>query len=292
MNAILAAAEGLRIAVLVNDFGKISLDERLIENQDGDVIALANGCMCCQIGGELYDAIDRVLGMRDRFDHLLIETSGVADPHRIAQIAVAEPELEPAGTIVLVDAVNFSATLADTRMRDTLERQVRAADLVLISKADLADADDIVEVANEPHRRRPFRACRDGRLGAAGTAAIAAGQAACPHTGPVHAETIGFHRLPFESWSWQGTCSVDRQALLAFAADEALHIFRLKGALRLRDGTSVIVHKAGSQISVEAVEALAGNSFVTAIGARPDFDQTRVASSWARLTHPGGTTQE
>ena len=122
--------------MLVNDFGKVAIDETLIGGRDGDVIALANGCMCCQIGGDLYDAIDRVLRMRERFDHLVIETSGVADPARIAQIAVAEPDLELSRTVVLVDAVNFTDILADPRLNDTLLRQIRSADLILLTKID------------------------------------------------------------------------------------------------------------------------------------------------------------
>ena len=70
VNAILAGDHGLRIAVLVNDFGEVAIDEALIVNRQGDVVALANGCMCCQIGGDLFDAIDRILRMRDRFDQL------------------------------------------------------------------------------------------------------------------------------------------------------------------------------------------------------------------------------
>ena len=127
VNAILSGDHSLRIAVLVNDFGKIAIDERLIGGRDGDVIALANGCMCCQIGGDLYDAIDRILRMRERFDHLLIETSGVADPAKVAQIAVAEPDLEMSRTVVLVDAVNFAGILAHPRLNDTLLRQLRSA---------------------------------------------------------------------------------------------------------------------------------------------------------------------
>src|SRR6185437_3022703 len=138
VNAILAGEHGLRIAVLVNDFGKVAIDELLISRRDGDVIALANGCMCCQIGGDLYDAIDRILRMRERFDRLLIETSGVADPAKVAQIAVAEPDLEMSRAVVLVDAVNFADVLADPRLNDTLLRQLRSADLVLLTKIDAA----------------------------------------------------------------------------------------------------------------------------------------------------------
>ncbi len=146
VNAILAAEHGLRIAVLVNDFGQIAIDELLIVNREGDVIALANGCMCCQTSGDLYDAIDRILRMRERCDRLLIETSGVADPSRIAQIAVAEPDLELAATAVLVDAMNFVDVLGDPRLSDTLLRQVRAADLILLTKTGTLPVGEFAEL--------------------------------------------------------------------------------------------------------------------------------------------------
>ena len=102
--------------------------------------------MCCQIGGDLFDAIDRILRMRGRFDQLLIETSGVADPSRIAQIAIAEPDLELVRTVVLVDAVNFADVLGDSRLNDTLLRQVHAADIILLTKTDMVAATDLAEL--------------------------------------------------------------------------------------------------------------------------------------------------
>ena len=122
VNRLLSGDHGQRIMVLVNDFGEIALDESLIESRDGDLIALANGCMCCQIGGDLYDAIDQILKRRQNLDHLLIETSGVADPAKIGQIAIAEPELRLNAILVLVDALNFSDGMADPLLADTLEQ--------------------------------------------------------------------------------------------------------------------------------------------------------------------------
>src|SRR6185312_920615 len=179
------------------------VDETLIGGRDGDVIALANGCMCCQIGGDLYDAIDRVLRMRERFDHLVIETSGVADPARIAQIAVAEPDLELSKTVVLVDAVNFTDILADPRLNDTLLRQIRAADLTLLTKIDAGATASIGDfqamlvelgmsspVAVLPKAdRQAWRILNDRGMAASGS---------------MKAGPMRFHLPPFESWSWKG----------------------------------------------------------------------------------------
>ena len=283
VNAILAAEHGLRIAVLVNDFGEVSIDEALIVNRAGDVIALANGCMCCQISGDLYDAIDRILRMRDRCDHLLIETSGVADPSRIAQIAVAEPDLELAGTVVLVDATNFVAVLGDHRLNDTLLRQLRSANLILLTKTEtlataaLADLQSFLidSEISAPVKLLGERA-RDAWTLVAERGAWATNS--CPRW------QTKFHSLPFDSWSWHGDCEVDRDKLLAFARDESLHVYRLKGRFRLADGTAIVLQKVGSNVDIESTSNNFKTSEVVAIGAKPHFEPRRIESAWATLT--------
>ena len=175
INHLLADAGGRRVTVLVNDFGEISLDEMLIEKRDGDVIALANGCMCCQIGGDLYRTIDRILARRELIEHLIVETSGVADPSKIAQIAAAEPELCDNGTLTLVDAVNFPALHQQEMLKDTLERQLRKADLLLLTKLEICGdhlASETLMAVNQIAQDAP-----GGRLGkrSHGTCAVREG---------------------------------------------------------------------------------------------------------------------
>ena len=82
VNAILQAPHGRRIAVLVNDFGAVNIDARLVRARGDDVIELDNGCICCTIGGALVDALTRVATRDVRPELLLVEASGVADPRR------------------------------------------------------------------------------------------------------------------------------------------------------------------------------------------------------------------
>ncbi|MGH6679215.1 MAG: CobW family GTP-binding protein [Bradyrhizobium sp.] len=282
INAILAGDHGLRIAVLVNDFGKVAIDEGLISGRDGDVFALSNGCMCCQIGGDLYDAIDRVLQMRGRFDHLLIETSGVADPSKVAQIAIAEPDLDLAHVVVLVDAVNFADILDDPRLNDTLLRQVRAADIVLVTKSGSAAATALADLqimlvdagasasvrVLQKAEREAWRLLDDRNKSAAG---------------PMKAYPLGFHVLPFESWSWSDVDRIDADKLIAFAQDSALNIYRLKGRLHLNDGRSIVLHKVGSGLAIEDAVGTFETSELVAIGTAPAFDPARVQAAWMQL---------
>ena len=283
VNSILSGDHGLRIAVLVNDFGKIAIDEALIGARSDDIIALANGCMCCQIGGDLYDAIDRILRARERFDHLLIETSGVADPAKIAQIAIAEPDLEMSRAVVLVDAVNFADVLADPRLNDTLLRQLRSADLVLLTKIDAAATAKVADLQIllfeiglsapvallQKADRQAWRILIERAM-----------------VEPISrkAGALKPHILPFESWSWTGTTQIDLDGLMAFANDPALNIYRLKGRFRLTDGRTILLHKVGSDIAFEnSLEPFETSEFV-AIGAKPDFNSEQTGQVWARLT--------
>ncbi|MCY4300354.1 MAG: GTP-binding protein [Aestuariivita sp.] len=134
INRLLAEDHGLRLLVMVNDFGAINVDEALIALASEDVIALTNGCVCCSMGADLYLALGDVLKRDDRPDHIVIEASGVADPAAIANAAIAEPQLSYAGIITLVDGLNAASLLADSQVAPQVAQQMRVADLLLLTK--------------------------------------------------------------------------------------------------------------------------------------------------------------
>jgi len=136
LNRILGQAEGLRIAVLVNDFGAVNIDAALVRRRGADTISLANGCVCCQIGDDLTDALIRVMTQPQPPEWIVIEASGVSDPWRIAQVGLADPMLSLDGVVVLADAGAVRAQAADARLGETIARQLRAADLIVLSKAE------------------------------------------------------------------------------------------------------------------------------------------------------------
>ena len=282
VNAILAGDHGLRIAVLVNDFGKVAVDEALIVNTDGDVVALANGCMCCQIGSDLYDAIDRILRMRERFDHLLIETSGVADPANLVQVTVAEPDLETSRTVVLVDAINFIDVLQDPRLKDTILRQLRAADSIFFTKTDEPAAASLARlrsVLDEAGIRMPGSALKKNRQDCWRLLHGNSGDAG--HFS--RARPLRSHSLLFASWSWEGDCMVGRADLLAFAQEPFLHIYRLKGRLLCPDGKAILIHKVGAETIIQDVDGSFVISYLVAIGTKPHFEPLRVEAAWTRF---------
>ena len=145
LNRLLAGDHGLRIAVLVNDFGRINIDAALIRSRTEDTISLANGCACCTIAGDLTKTLIGLAGREDPPEAIVIEASGLADPLGIAQIALANPALRLDGILAVVDAEAALRLAADPACGPTFAAQTAAADLVILNKADLVDADALAK---------------------------------------------------------------------------------------------------------------------------------------------------
>ncbi len=141
LNHILRGEHGLRVAVLVNDFGAINIDSQLIAQVQGEegVISLSNGCICCTIRGDLLAAVVRMMSRRPAPEHVVIETSGVSDPVAVAQTFML-PQLSSAfeldAILTVVDAEQAHSLKADQQV--LAMDQIAAADIVIVNKADLS----------------------------------------------------------------------------------------------------------------------------------------------------------
>ena len=138
VNHLLRSA-GERIAVIVNDFGEISIDEDLIVAAGGDKLTLANGCICCSLAEGFSAALDTVRTAGVRPARLLIEASGVADPNQIAAYGHT-PGLALESVVVLADAEQVRGQADHRWVGDTVRMQLAAADLVVVNKIDLLAA--------------------------------------------------------------------------------------------------------------------------------------------------------
>ncbi|WP_456728602.1 CobW family GTP-binding protein [Bradyrhizobium sp. USDA 3364] len=139
VNHLLAHAQGRRIAAVVNDFGAINIDAELIAGASDGVVSLSNGCICCTLEGDLLRTLATLLRRDPRPEFIVIETSGIADPADIVRnlmdpVIWKEAPLET--VLCVVDATQPVAALDDALLRS----QLRAADVVALSKVDLADA--------------------------------------------------------------------------------------------------------------------------------------------------------
>jgi G3E family GTPase len=138
VNHLLAHADGRRIAAVVNDFGAINIDAELIAGASDGVVSLSNGCICCSLEGDLLRTLSTLLRRDPRPDTIVIETSGVADPADIVRNLMDPVILREALLETVLCVMDATAPLA--ALDDALQRsQLRAADVVALSKIDLAD---------------------------------------------------------------------------------------------------------------------------------------------------------
>lgn len=145
LNHVLTNEDGLRAAVVVNDFGEINIDVGLLADHRGKTISLANGCLCCTMSGGFAQVMHDLAGQVAELDCVLVEASGVAEPDRLAAQFQA-PGCVLASTMVVVDAVEIRDLVRDRYVGRTVWAQLAAADLLILNKIDLADADSLDEV--------------------------------------------------------------------------------------------------------------------------------------------------
>lgn len=146
VNHLLRNAGGRRIAVMVNDFGELTIDADLIEGAEGSVLALAGGCVCCSFGSDLLGALQDVLQRQPQPDLILIETSGVALPAAVARSARLLPGLSIDGIVLLLDAETVRQRSADPYVGDLVRQQLLDADLLILNKTELCTPTALAEL--------------------------------------------------------------------------------------------------------------------------------------------------
>ena len=149
LNHILSNQQGLRSAVLVNEFGEVGIDNELVVATSDQMVELSNGCICCSINGELQEAVHRVLERPEPLDLIVVETTGLADPLPVAMTFMAgdlRDRLRLDSIITVIDAEHFSATALESPIA---RAQVVYGDILLLNKADLVDELRLKEVEAE-----------------------------------------------------------------------------------------------------------------------------------------------
>ncbi|MBA1246591.1 CobW family GTP-binding protein [Pseudomonas luteola] len=140
LNHILSKQHGMRIAVIENEFGEIGIDDALVVNADEEVFEMNNGCICCTVRGDLIRILGNLMNRRDKFDHILVETTGMADPGPVAQTFFVDDEiraqLQLDGIITVVDAHHVLLHLEDS---SEVREQIAFADVILLNKTDLVE---------------------------------------------------------------------------------------------------------------------------------------------------------
>ena len=141
LNRILTENHGQRIAVIENEFGEIGVDQDLVINADEEIFEMNNGCICCTVRGDLIRILGNLVKRRDKFDRILVETTGLADPGPVAQTFFVDDDTREAfdldGVITMIDAKHAELHLDDS---EEALAQIAFADVILVNKIDLVDS--------------------------------------------------------------------------------------------------------------------------------------------------------
>ncbi|WP_102958667.1 CobW family GTP-binding protein [Mangrovicella endophytica] len=156
LNRILSEDHGKRYAVIVNEFGEIGIDNDLIVESDEEIYEMNNGCVCCTVRGDLVRVVEGLTRRKGRFDAIIVETTGLADPVPVAQTFFMDDDVRSKtqldAVVALVDAKHLPLRLKDSR---EAEDQIAFADVVVINKADLVSPEEIAVIEATVRRINP-----------------------------------------------------------------------------------------------------------------------------------------
>lgn len=270
INRLLAEDHGLRLMVMVNDFGAINIDAKLLQSSSEDTLTLTNGCVCCSIGNSLVSALGSVLDRSPRPDHLIIEASGIADPSSIASMAKAEPDMYYAGIVTLVDAIEFTELSNDDLIGPQIRQQVSAADLVLITKTCGPQAqllDHLASISSAPIYTTEDLPDLSHLI--FDTKSI------------THSPFIPVQHPQYVSCSFEGHLVVDQHTIKSFIKSRPPGLFRLKGFFQDPAGGSWQVQVVGQQAEIKHRPTNRPSQLV-AIGLKGRITQAQIESWWAQ----------
>ena len=242
LNRILTHEHGKKVAVIVNEFGEVGIDNQLVIDADEEIFEMNNGCICCTVRGDLIRIIGNLMKRRDKFDHLVIETTGLADPAPVIQTFFVDDEVQTQASLDAVVTVVDAAHIAQHWDADEAVEQIAFADVILINKVDLVTEAELVALEQRIrgmnaiatiHRTRDAEIAMDAILG---VSAFDLGNALkidpefLNETAHEHDETVASIAL-VEAGEVDGAKL--NQWLGALLRDRGPDIFRMKGILNI-----------------------------------------------------------
>ncbi len=284
VNHLLRHANGVRLAVLVNDFGELPIDADLIEAQDSDVISLSGGCVCCSYGDDLSLSLQKLQAQDSLPEHIFIEASGVALPGAIGQSLSLQRAYQLEGIVVLADATRVQQSAVDKYIGDTIQQQLTDADLIVLNKVDLLTAANAYEVRQwllENYAQAPLVNSVFGKIDPETLFAIRQDHLQTEPNRQIepnkdylknhshHAESL------FTSIHLEIDHAVDANALAAQLADADSGLVRAKGFVLHRDNTLKTIQVVGRRWSITNAPAGVKPGLVC-IGCSGEFSQESI----------------
>lgn len=301
LNRILNGDHGLRVAVLVNDFGSVNIDSELVAatSVDGDTISLSNGCICCTIRGDLLQAVEDVFKTEEPPEYVIIETSGVSDPLEVALTFRDVPRMQELvhidSIITLIDAEQFNDLRHDNEYTVLAMNQVGMADIIVLNKVDLVGEAALAEVEKSIQQIMPgarvFKTTQGhvplelllgvGTYDPQRTAERAPADVHVYESGAHHDHAHTDHSTVFDTWSWTTTKPLSLPEVQRATQKLPPSVFRLKGILYTQDEpeTRLVLHVVGRRVTLTregAWGAALPNSHIVAIGKGGGVDNTEL----------------
>jgi G3E family GTPase len=278
LNRLLSQPHGRRLAVLVNDFGRINIDAELVVDRTGDMVSLANGCACCSVAGDLAKTIVQLAQREEPPDAIVLEASGLADPRGIVQVALANPALRLDGIVTVVDAETVLAQAEDRDCARTLAAQLDAADVLVLNKQDLACAQRVDAARQWLAARAPGRLVIDA-VHADVPVDVVLGIAS--ENSFADAQWDG-HASGFEAVSLAFDRPLERERVRHFLGELPEGVVRAKGVLWLADDASMrtAYQRVGTRAAFTRLDAWSEGprlSRLVIIGRRGRLDRETLA---------------
>lgn len=260
LNEILKQFPNGRVAVLVNEFGDINIDNQLLIAVDEDVIELTNGCICCTINNNLSEAVFRILAHRDRIDYLIVETTGLADPLPIATTFLASELWSFTRVDAILTVVDAEAFTPEHFGSDIAFRQIAYSDMILLNKTDL-----VTEAALEALEQYLYTVKSNPRI-----VRMSYGQVPLPLILDIKLHDSGVGSALLEAERTQAVAQNEGYMAASFESDRPVslrkfqqfldyqlpkEVFRGKGILRIEDSPDRhLFQLSGKRISLDSDE--------------------------------------
>jgi G3E family GTPase len=303
LNRILNGDHGLRVAVLVNDFGAINIDAELVVGVEDDVISLANGCVCCTMRDDLIETVLRTINRPEAPEYVLLEASGVADPSGIAMTFVdseLRERLRLDSITCVLDADQVFANPEHPALMDLKLRQVGFSDMLILNKVELAGPEQMTKVRewlNGTFRR--LRIVETSYCDVPLEILLSVGRfdparsgldlQMAEHAGCAKANGRDEHRdhaNTFSTWSYETDQPLSLDALRKVARALPGHIYRAKGVVYISDAPErrAVLQVVGRRVDISMHDEWnhrVPRTQIVAIGAAESMDTTLLEQTFA-----------
>ena len=257
-----------KIALLVNDFGDVNIDESLIEARTDSVLSIAGGCVCCSYGNELIETLESMNSNELLPDHIVLEASGIALPSKIIQTISLMEFLSFHGTVLLTDASRLRSQLNDLYISDTISLQIEQHDLLVLNKTDLLEEDELLHCIDTLSKRFEIRKFLKT------VNAYIEEEDMLLDFGPSHKINLEKKQEHgFISSTIKPTGTMNAEALSALLRDPVYNIERAKGFFKNKKGEVCTIQYDGLTLKIEKTEKNEKESVFVVIGKKNFYNE-------------------